>query len=213
MQSLVYQHQPGAQSQPPALSTQSSVSTQHQHMAPSFSLNSLLGASNLNNSYMADQVNQSMMNNLSFQSERTPLNMNHQNQNASMYSIPSSASAMMFNQQQQQQPFTPYMNNQLAPGMQQNQGSSLQKSAPGSYQTIKQPQQQQQQQQQFITNVSSSGSGSFKPLPQQQQQMPNLQQPPPQVLQQQQQPAKPFSFGNLNKPPGKQTNSAYVHVF
>jgi len=207
MQSL-YQHQPGPQSQPPPLSTQSSASNQPQHIPPSFSLNSILGANNLNSSYMADQVNQSMMNNLSFQSERTPLNLNQQNPNASMYSIPSSASAMMFNQQQQQQPFTPYLNNQLAPGLQQ-QGSS-QKPSQGLYQTMPTKQSQQMPpQQQFMSNVSSSGSSSFKAIPQphqQQQHMPNLQQPPPQVLPQpqqqaQQQPPKPFSFSSLNKPP------------
>jgi len=160
-----------------------------------------MGTTNLNNSYMGDQVNQSMMNNLSFQSERTPLNIHQQNPNSSLYSIPSSASAMTFNHQQNQQPqpFTPYLNNQLAPG--QQQGSS-QKPTPGSYPTIKQ--QQIPSQQQFMTNV---GNNSFKSLPQPQQQIPNLQQPPPQISQpqppQQQQPPKSFSFSNLNKPPGK----------
>ena len=54
-----------------------------------------------NQSVLIDQQNQSMVNNLSFQSERNPLNQT----NTSIYSIPGSASVMnpIYQQQQQQQ--------------------------------------------------------------------------------------------------------------
>ena len=62
-----------------------------------------------NSSYFPDPTNQSMLNNVSFQSERTPFNMNqlppsfsNLNTTGSNYSIPSSASGMNLNQQQQQ---------------------------------------------------------------------------------------------------------------
>lgn len=176
----------------------SQASASSQQLPPSISLNNLVGHSNnLNNSYMVDQINQSMLNNLSFQSERTPLNVNHQNQNNSCYSIPSSASAMMLNQQT-----TPYINNQLSV-VQQQQLIASQKSAV-SYQTTKQPLPQ-------YNNVQGAGVPNFKPIPPsqgtyQQSQMPVLpqqhQQPPPAA-----QPVKPFSFGNLNKPPAPQNGT------
>jgi len=71
----------------------------------------------LNNSLMVDQVNQSMLNNLSFQSERTPLTQHNLNpNNVSTYSVPSSASAM-----QQQPHFMPFMPPQQPVQQQQQQ--------------------------------------------------------------------------------------------
>lgn len=177
--------------QHPPYSTQSSTS--NQNMPPSI-LTNLINhpQNNLNNSFAADQVNQSMLNNVSFQSERTPLNTN---QNTSSYSIPSSASAMMLQQQQQQQQFTPYMNHQLA-SSQQHLSSAKSTS---SYQTVKVPQPQQQQPPQML-HPNMNHNVNFKTIPPQQQ----LQQQPQQPqMNMQQQPAKPFSFANLNKPLGK----------
>ena len=189
--------------------------------ASSMSLNNLLNpAGNMNNSFMVDQVNQSMLNNLSFQSERTPMHANQQ-ANMSMYSIPSSASAMMQlnqqqQQQQQQQQFTPYLNHQLAP----SQMSASQAPLPNLFPTMRgqqapppllPPAPQQQQQQQF--NLPASGSANFKPIPAPiaaaavpvSQFNPSQPPPPPPAVVQpppatQTQPKPLFSFSNLNKP-------------
>lgn len=193
---------------------QYSSGSSQQQMPPSISLN------NLNNSYMVDQVNQSMLNNLSFQSERTPLNVNQQNPNASCYSIPSSASAMMMNQQNQ---FTPYLNNQLPPNQQQQQQQlpgmvASQKSTP-SYQPNGKPTQPQYQ------NMAAGAAGgpNFKPIPAspvvQGMYQQNLPQQQPQTKQQQPpvpvpvpQGTKPFSFSNLNKPPVAQNGTDAVKL-
>lgn len=199
----------------PMQSQQQQFHQQHQQyssgssqLPPSLSLN------NLNNSYMVDQVNQSMLNNLSFQSERTPLNVNQQNPNASCYSIPSSASAMMMNQQTQ---FTPYLNNQLPPNQQQQLATvtASQKSTP-SFQPGK-PAQPQYQPAGNLPGVnlkplppSPAVPGMFQP-PAQPKPQPQPQQPPvPQISQQP--PAKPFSFGNLNKPPVPQNGTDTIKL-
>ena len=99
--------------------TQSNMAAHQKNNFPPFMM------ANANNSFSVDQINASMVNNLSFQSERTPVNANQSlmsNQynnninNTSLYSIPSSASALnkqmmqqgAFNQQQQ----TPSISNQ-----------------------------------------------------------------------------------------------------
>ena len=105
----------------------------------------------INQAYFLDQINQSMMNNLSFQSERTPFNANqlppsftnNLNNTGSNYSIPSSASGLtnMLQQQQssstktanqQQQPLPPFNPQQPPPSFkpQQQQPQQLPNSIP-----------------------------------------------------------------------------------
>jgi E3 SUMO-protein ligase RanBP2 len=73
---------------------------------------------NPNASMQIEQLSQSMMNNVSFQSERTPMHQLMTLQPSSNYSIPSSASAMQMQQQPQQQQqsfqFTPFNQNTQA---------------------------------------------------------------------------------------------------
>lgn len=137
---------------------------------------------NLNSSLMVDQVNQSMLNNLSFQSERTPLNQHNLNPNTSAYSVPSSASAL------QSQQFMPFFNQNLP-------------QPPTAVQ--QQPQQQQQQLQPPKNNLFPPNVAALpKPSPSQQVNslIPpfNPNQPPPTNTAALSQPKQaPFSFSNL----------------
>lgn len=153
---------------------------------------------NLNNSYMADQVNQSMLNNLSFQSERTPLNQHSLNPNTSAYSVPSSASAM------QSQQFLSYFNQNI-PQTQQFQPPPV---------SLPQQQQQQKSKNTLFPGPPPSASVS-KPSPSQPM-IPafNPTQPPPSIpiIQHTNTSAAPkqtpFSFSNMlnnNKQPEQTT--------
>lgn len=158
----------------------------------------------MNNSYMAEQVNQSMLNNLSFQSERTPLHMSQAQQS---FSMPSSASSMMNMPQPGQQTLTPYLNNHLPQAQQQQQQQQLAAQKAAAF-----------QQKQPVPTQLGANQLNFKPTPPQQQQHQQPQpgffsQPPPQMQpapQQPQQPlvgGKPFSFANLSKPPQNGTDA------
>lgn len=187
--------------------TSQSSQASSQQMPPSVSVNSLM-----NNSYMAEQVNQSMLNNLSFQSERTPLHMNQAQQS---FSMPSSASSMMNMAQPGQQTLTPYLNNHLPQAQPQQQQQQLAAQKAAAF-----------QQKQPVPAQLGANQLNFKPTPSQQQQQQHQPQPgffsqPPQQMQQnqpapqqpqQQQPqtlfgGKPFSFANLNKPPQNGTDA------
>ena len=137
-----------------------------------------------NQSAMLDQVNQSMVNNLSFQSERTPLSQN----NASIFSIPASASAM--NQPAMNQPAPPQPLPQQQPQIKTQQIEPPRPVLPTTTTTV------------APTTQAQTNGPLFKPVG------PLFNQPPPQTTvtttapaAQAQKPSQPFSFGSLLSKP------------